>query len=242
MSKEPSRKPPSLAEPVTLLRKVEIRECGEKLVPFLGIHKQIIQAKPRWKYERLSLARESVVEALIVAANALPKSYKLAVIEGWRPPHIQRRMWLGSYARWKSRHPEYSEAALKRITNRFTAPIHSKVPPPHSTGGAVDIMLADENGKELDMVSPFAVRDRRIYPTNATGLSEAAAKHRRILYEAVSQSALTNYPSEYWHWSYGDQGWCYRGEREFALYGPVTPDGFHPDPAEAIDEPLEFLL
>lgn len=233
---------PSPAEPVTLLRKVPIIECGEKLVPYLGTHERIIQAKPRWKYERAALARESVVKFLHKAADALPQGYKLAVIEGWRPPHIQHRMWLGAFLRWKTRHPEYSDAALRRITNRFTAPLHYKVPPPHSTGGAVDVMLANDQNEELDMVSPFAVRDRKAYPADARGLSETAALHRKILREALAAGGLTNYPSEYWHWSYGDQGWAYRGGHDAAVYGPIQPENWSPNPSEMIEEPLEFLL
>ena len=42
---------------------------------------------------------------------------------------------------------------------------------------------------------------------------------------ALLEGGLTNYPSEYWHWSYGDQGWAYRTGANQALYG-VTLDVF----------------
>lgn len=232
---------PSPTEPVTQLKRIPIEECGEPLVPYLRIHPRVFQAEPRWQYKRVALARQTVVEKLMRAADSLPSGYALAVIEGWRPPHIQRRMWLGSYNRWKARHPDYSDAALRTLTNRFTAPIHNQVPPPHTTGGAVDVLLADEHGQELDMVSPFAARDRKAYPTDASGISEAARRHRDILAAALIAGGISNYPSEYWHWSHGDQGWAYREHHPFAIYGQVLPDGWNPDPAEQVDEPLEFL-
>ncbi len=38
-------------------------------------------------------------------------------------------------------------------------------------------------------------------------------------------AGFTNYPAEWWHWSYGDQAWAYRGGHEAACYGAVEPDG-----------------
>ena len=52
-------------------------------------------------------------------------------------------------------------------------------------------------------------------------------------------TGITNYPSEFWHWSYGDQGWAYRGGHPHALFAAITPDDYQPDPADLTDEPLE---
>ena len=46
----------------------------------------------------------------------------------------------------------------------------------------------------------------------------------------MSSTGLTNYPSEYWHWSYGDQGWAYRGGHPAALYGMIEPPGWTTQP------------
>jgi D-alanyl-D-alanine dipeptidase len=239
-AKRPSGKP-SPSEPVSLLKRVPIAENGEPLVNFLDYCPKLILDKPRWKYERETLARESVVRMLARAADLLPKGYRLAVIEGWRPHHIQRRMWMGAYEKWKERHPDYSHAALVRLTNRFTAPLSDKVPPPHSTGGAVDVSLVDGNGRPFDLTAPYEFLSRRGFPLDADGLSESARVHRRILADALLETGLTNYPSEYWHWSYGDQGWAYRGGHPHAHFGATAPDGWSPREAEDIDEPLEWI-
>lgn len=208
---------------------------------YLAICPRLVVSRPRWRYTRLTLARETVAKALARAAEALPPGIRLAVVEGWRPPHIQRRMHLAALARWRERYPEWSETQVKRVANRFTAPLHPKVPPPHTTGGAVDVLLVDESGQEMDMISPFAYRDSRAYPTQVRGLSPTALRNRQILFEAMSSTGLTNYPSEYWHWSYGDQGWAYRGQHPHAIYGPIQPPNWSPDPLEATDTPLEWV-
>lgn len=228
----------STHEPITQLRYVTIKECDEPLVDFLEMCPLLLQAKPRWLYTREHLLRQSAAKKLCQAAENLPKGYRIAVIEGWRPPHIQRRMYAASWARWKEQLPDWKDSALRRLVNRFTAPPHSKVPPPHSTGGAMDIMLANEQGEELDMTSPYAQRDRRAYPFAAKGLSDIARKHRSILHEAFEGTAISNYPSEYWHWSYGDQGWAYRGSHPFAIYGAIRPPDYIPPPGDDTDEPL----
>jgi D-alanyl-D-alanine dipeptidase len=55
-------------------------------------------------------------------------------------------------------------------------------------------------------------------------------------------AGITNYPSEYWHWSYGDQGWAYRGGEPNALYGAITPAGWTPAPEDESDEALKFVF
>jgi D-alanyl-D-alanine dipeptidase len=35
---------------------------------------------------------------------------------------------------------------------------------------------------------------------------------------------LVNYPTEWWHWSYGDRYWALMTGAPAALYGPVAAD------------------
>lgn len=231
----------SIEEPVSHLRYIPVVENGEPLMSWLG-HPRILQDRARFNYHRETVSRKSVVEFLWRAADALPKGYKLAIVEGWRPPYIQRRMFAWSFNRFKEKYPDWSESRLKRLTSQFTAPMDVRVPPPHTTGGAVDLMLADENGQVLDHTSPFNWRDQNCFPFAAKGLSDEARKHRDMLAEVMSTGGLTNYPSEYWHWSYGDQGWAYRGRHDHAFYGAITPEGWTPSPEDDTDEPLSFVL
>ena len=232
----------SHAEPITELRHVPIRDNGEPLVDFLEFCPQLVMDRPRFTYRRATVVRESVARMLCQAARAIPKGYRLAIIEGWRAPHIQRRMYASTWKTFADRHPDWSETKLKRVVNRFTAPINDpRVPPPHSTGGAVDIYLQDESGKTLSLSEPYELRDPLSFPLDAPNLTPESRMYRQIMADALLPTGLTNYPSEFWHWTYGDQGWAYRGGHPHALYNRIVPPGWQPDPAEDIEEPLVFL-
>ncbi len=37
----------------------------------------------------------------------------------------------------------------------------------------------------------------------------------------LSEAGFVNYPTEYWHWSYGDRYWAYMKKKPYALYGLI---------------------
>jgi D-alanyl-D-alanine dipeptidase len=194
-------------------------------VEFLKLCPEIywVPRHPVFDYHRYQLARKSVAEMLCRAARSLPEGLRLAVVEGWRPPEIQRQMHAATRERLRREHPEWTPQHLSRKANRFSAPMDERVPPPHTTGGAVDVHLMHADGTLLDFCSPYDLLDSRGARMNARGLSAAATRNRGILRTAMEAAGLTNYPSEWWHWSYGDQGWAYRGEHPAALYAAIQP-------------------
>jgi D-alanyl-D-alanine dipeptidase len=44
---------------------------------------------------------------------------------------------------------------------------------------------------------------------------------RDLLSSVLNEAGLINYPTEWWHWSFGDRYWALRTGRPAALYGPV---------------------
>ncbi len=233
---------PSKAEPVTELRRVKIVENGEELVDFLRLCSELKLDRPRFNYRRETLLRRSVAEMLRDAnLSLMNKGYRIQVIEGWRAPLIQRRMFAAVWEHMQKHHPDWSETKLRRTVNQFTAPMNPRVPPPHTTGGAIDVALTDLAGNEMDVISPYLIHDINGYFTDAPRLTDEARKHRDLLGEAMLRTGLTNYPSEYWHWSYGDQGWAYRGGKEHAIYDSITPPDWTPDPLDVTDAPLQWV-
>lgn len=103
------------------------------------------------------------------------------------------------------------------------------------------MILVRPDGSPHDHTTPFHRFDPACFAFDAKGLSDEARKTRDILAEALADTVLSNYPSEYWHWSFGDQGWAYRGGHEAAIYGPIMPSDWNPDPADLIDEPLRLI-
>jgi D-alanyl-D-alanine dipeptidase len=56
--------------------------------------------------------------------------------------------------------------------------------------------------------------------TGATNITAAATRHRRILIDALTSVGLVNYPTEWWHWSYGDRYWALTTGAPATRYGP----------------------
>jgi zinc D-Ala-D-Ala dipeptidase len=158
--------------------------------------------------------RSAVVERLVHAQENLPAGYRIQIKEGWRPIWVQERLWQQSLAQLRDSRPELNDAELRRENTRFTAPPDSA--PPHSTGGAVDLILLYQ-GEALDMGWGFnqpGEGSRTAYP-----VSEHARRSRDILAIAMDAAGFVNYPAEWWHWSYGDRYWAFQTSHE-ALYGP----------------------
>jgi D-alanyl-D-alanine dipeptidase len=115
-----------------------------------------------------------------------------------------------------------------------------RVPPPHTTGAAFDLALFHD-GEAADVHTPYEWQDPQGFAFQAEGLTDLARFNRDVLAGAFEGTGITNYPSEYWHWSYGDQGWAYRGGHPHALYAAVEPVGWKPEARDAIDAPLELI-
>ncbi len=213
--------PRSFGEPLTRLRAVPIADNGEPLVDPRILSKRIhfLEKHPKFAdMPRTLKVRKSVAEMLARAAETLPRGTDIAMIEGFRPLHQQRFMYEHLKAEFAARHPEWAKATLHRITNTMSAPPDDRCPPPHSTGGAVDLSLMHMTSHTLlDMTSPFEM-DEESAPADTPGLSETARSNRHLLFQALEAVGLTNYVGEWWHWSYGDSGWALRTHAPQALY------------------------
>lgn len=212
-------------EPVSAMRRILIQDNGERLVDFAEGHPKIYWTPrhPVFDYQRFRLIRETPARMLAEAAERLPDGIRLAIVEGWRPPAIQQAMHAATRTRLRREHPNWTPAHLSRVANRFSAPMDRHAPPPHTTGGAVDLSLVDGQGQVLDFISPYSLMDRDSAPAFAKGLSPEAARNRALLREVLLAAGFTNYPAEWWHWSYGDQGWAYRDDHPHALYAATQP-------------------
>lgn len=231
---------PSVSEPVSALRAIPIRENGDPLVNFAEVYPELKLASARFDYRRETYLRSEVARRVAQADRfAAQRGFRILIHEGWRAPFIQKRMYAYACQKARETFPDKSDLAIRRFANRFTAPMNKRVPPPHTTGGAVDVTLTDLELRPVDVCSPFPSESYESFPTEVKGLSRKAQENRRLLVEAMSSSLLTNYPSEYWHWSFGDQGWAYRGGHPNAFYDSVEPAGWSPDPRDVLDLPLE---
>src|SRR5262249_49486485 len=86
----------------------------------------------------------------------------------------------------------------------------------------VDVWLCDTAGEPLDLSSPYAPEDPRSFRWDAPGLLPEGRSRRALLRSVLEAEGGSDYPSEYWRWRYGDQGWAYRGGHPHAVYGAVS--------------------
>lgn len=219
------RSPLGRAESLTAQARVPIQDNGEPLVDFVGLTPRLVFAEqhPVFDLPRVHLVRRSVAQMLAEAATRLPADLTLTIVEGWRAPSVQRQMYEATEREMSQLHPDWSPAVLRRTVNRFSAPPDHRVPPPHCTGGAVDLEITTPTGQRLDMTSPYDLSDRRSNATDVRGLSPTARANRELLIGILTAVGFTNYPAEWWHWEYGTPGWALRAGKPAARYGLIEP-------------------
>lgn len=212
-------------EPVEELVKIRIEDNGEPLVDIFRVCPDLswMAESPRWEFPRSGLARETVAYQLKKAQQLLPRGLRLQIVGAFRPFDIQKAMYDRARAELAQMHPDWDEDLLTEYINVFSAPPILDTPPPHTTGGAVDMSLIDEAGERLDMTSPLEAGWDSA-PTHMEGLSETAQQNRALLISVLTEAGITNFAGEWWHWSWGEPGWALRTGRAVALYGAVPED------------------
>jgi D-alanyl-D-alanine dipeptidase len=168
-----------------------------------------------------AFVRVALAERLAAAQEALPAGIRLLVNEGHRSPDEQRRIIASYTETLRQQHPELDEFTLRRLSSRFVAPLEVA---PHVAGAAVDLTLADDDGP-LWMGTPIDATPEESHDAcmfAATTISADARSHRNLLAGVLEAQGLVNYPTEWWHWSYGDRYWAYATRSASALYGPIS--------------------
>jgi zinc D-Ala-D-Ala dipeptidase len=169
------------------------RSTPVELVDVRGVSRLVILPAPQWSHPELRfLVRPEVADRLSLAAASLPEDLSIGFWEGYRPLTVQRALWDEGLAYLRRHHPEAAHQELEDALSQMVAR-PGAVPPPHSTGSAVDIAPIDAFGRTL---TPDDAWGRMGYDIMAGHLRSAG---------------LAGYSLEWWHWSYGDQEWA----REF---------------------------
>ncbi len=185
-------------------------------VPRLSVDPRAYDAAGAWR-----LLRSPVRERLAAAAAALPEGLRLRFVEGFRPPELQARYFAGYRDRLRAERPALTEAEAHTLASRFVSPPEVA---PHSAGAAVDLTLETTDGIELDLGTPIDASPEdsggRCYTWHPDVTGQALA-NRRLLAEVLGGAGLVNYPTEWWHWSYGDRYWALATGAREALYDVV---------------------
>jgi zinc D-Ala-D-Ala dipeptidase len=172
-----------------------------------------------------ALVRTGLAARLAVARDLLPAGIGLRVVEGHRPVAVQRAIIARYSDQVRAAYPGISAADADWLTSRFVSPVAVA---PHVAGAAVDLTLVDATGTDLDLGTPIDATPEESGAAcyfAAPGLPPAARAHRDLLAQVLTAAGLVNYPTEWWHWSYGDSYWAMTTGAPAALYGPVDLAG-----------------
>lgn len=204
---------------------IPIQENGEPLVDLLKIQNLFVDVS-RNNVQKLStsisMVRKTVADMLLDTQSRLPEGYKLMVKEGHRDIKTQAKIFANYSDYLMKDNPALTKEELYREASKYVAP--PEIVPPHSTGGAVDLTLMTPDGKEIDMGTRFNADPLESDFSNYTDaeIPTEIREKRNILIHAMESVGFVNYPTEWWHWSYGDRYWAKMKGKSFAIYGTAA--------------------
>lgn len=192
------------------VRDLPVRETDEPLVPVDDGAGGVV------------LVRAGLGLRLERAQRGLGPHLRLRIVEGVRDVAVQLEIIERYASSLRAVHAGISDGDLLTLTSRFVAPVDVA---PHVAGAAVDVTLTGTDGADLDMGTAIDATPEQSAGAcyfGARDLSVEARANRRLLAAALGTAGLVNYPTEWWHWSYGDRYWALMTGAPAALYGPVV--------------------
>lgn len=219
-------------------QQIPIQDCGEPLVAIplehFAVHHPHPYAALGAPYGDRSpyCLRQGVVERLLMAQAALQQNcpgWRIQIFDAYRPLAVQQYMVDYTFAELVRSHQLTPKQLTAAQRQDFLAQVHQfwavpnsnpLTPPPHSTGAAIDITLVDATGQAIDMGSPIDELSPRSYPdhyapagdrahTQQILSSQSFHHHRQLLNTVMSAAEFYRHPTEWWHFSYGDQLWAW---------------------------------
>ncbi len=204
------------------IKSVEVKECGEAIVDlslrFSELNFDFDRNQVQKDSQSISLARISVGKRLVTAQSLLPAGMRLFIKECYRPMWVQKRFWDSYSSYLRKKFPQWTDEEIYDECSKLNAPLDVA---PHTTGGAVDLTLTNANGEILEMGTQFnasPLETNQATYTASENISKEARKNREILMRVMSKAGFVNYPTEWWHWTYGDKYWANVTGEKFAIY------------------------
>lgn len=178
--------------------------------------------------ETSCLLREEVAQMLYKASQSLPEGYKFRIWDAWRPFALQKEL----YDVYKEEIikefnlEDMEKEERKAFIGKFVAnpKADHDLPPGHTTGGAIDLTIVGPDGNLLEMgtkFDEFTDRTQTTYfeedRTSENPHAQEIKENRRLLFHIMEEVGFVNLPSEWWHFSFGENSWAFKEEKP-ALY------------------------
>jgi zinc D-Ala-D-Ala dipeptidase len=212
-----------MSDPV--IAAIPVRDCAERLVDVRIDGRILVDPRNQDPAGHFAYVRDGVAGRLLAAQDALPDGLRILFVEGYRPPALQRAYFEEYLGELRFGNPGASEQELFSAASRYVSPPDIA---PHTAGAAVDLTLATDDGAEVDMgtrVNANPEESDGACFTGAHSISAQARANRDLLGRALASAGFVNYPTEWWHWSYGDRYWAVATGAAAACYGPVNRPG-----------------
>lgn len=201
--------------PKKIIGRVKVIENNE---PLVTVDDKLFIIDKRMK--KPVYLRKCVYEKLCTLSEWIKKDgYKIKLYDAYRSLDNQISSWNKRLEETKKMYPDASLEEVTRITNLKVANPTNGVGG-HQTGGAIDITLVDSNNKELDMGSKYEEHIEQT-KTYSKKLNDIQSKNRNYLLEKMKKLDFVNFPSEWWHYSYGDKMWAAYNNKKTCFYGYV---------------------
>ena len=200
---------------------IQIKECNEPLVDIKKCCPDIIinLGTKRMQKEKTAYLRKTVAEMICRAEKELPEGTTFIIGDAWRPQYIQKEVLNWFIKHFSKKYPNWPKKKIVNEVEKYVALSEGKYASGHMTGGAVDLRLW-KNGRKIPMKC-----SKLTYQENAKSFQPKLPRHiqknREIMFKALKKVGLSNYPKEYWHWSYGDIWWAKRNKEKIAIYGVI---------------------
>ncbi len=200
-----------------------IKECGESMVylpEYLWARKsKIIFGRSHHGAQSLEYhyLRTTAAERLFLAEkklSSIDSQLTFKITDTFRPIALQKKYFDEIYQTFQEKGLT-GEELYHKVTQMIADP---NCCPPHSTGGTVDLTIVNlENNEEMLMGSEVDTLEDTAQMFNPSVVGEMR-QNRLLLYGVMSEAGFVDCPSEWWHYSYGDQEWAMRTGRSQALY------------------------
>lgn len=141
------------------------------------------------------MLRAGAAERLYAAAQSLPEGFGLAVLDAWRPLGLQREIFEAAYADASLPAGFVSEPSSDPAT-----------PPPHATGGTVDVTLTWQQ-QPLALGSEFDDFIDEARTAAFEAIPGRVRVLRRLLFHAMCAQGWRVIDCEWWHFEYGTRRW-----------------------------------
>ncbi|MFE3083299.1 hypothetical protein ACFXGM_07395 [Streptomyces albidoflavus] len=110
---------------------IPVEECGTPLVNLAADSVLRVDDRERDPHGAYAYLRSGVLDRLHQAERLLPAGLRLLVVEGYRPPALQRAYFHAYLAELRAQHRDWDAARLRTAASRYVSP--PKIAP-HSAG------------------------------------------------------------------------------------------------------------